>query len=283
MSHYLQTIVAKNMGHLSVVRPRLASRFEPPAETVSLMPQFPVEVEAETSENISTPASQPVWRQRQPEIQSDIVRRADHVRSMPSSQVPQPTVLPSTPPTNSDTSVSPSPLKPRDLPAALSSSSPSTLTPNLSETDVLSSSASVVEPHTETNLPRSTAANIPVIQPTSPSLASTPASTPSKQPGIEPVQPWLVGPSQSSPTDTNGPSAEPLSTPEFLSSPRSFSRLSSPPSSETSRPTIQVTIGRIDLRAVTPKSSPPKSPKPRPAKPSLQDYLKTRNRSRHGV
>ncbi|EKV00402.1 hypothetical protein Lepto7375DRAFT_2515 [Leptolyngbya sp. PCC 7375] len=283
MSHYLQTIVAKNMGHLSVVRPRLASPFEPPADTVSLMPQFPMEAEAETSDSGPTTTREPNLRQPQP----DTVRRVDPFRSTPSSQLSQPSVLPPTAPTISDASVSPSALKPRILSEPLPSQ-PSVPTPNVSRTDG-PFSASVVELPNETSLPWPIAADIPVTQHAPPSLASSQAlaapqgSTPTRQPSaVEPIQPLLVGLSQSQ-NVADDSSAKPLGAPEFFSTPRSFSKLSSPPSSETSGPTIQVTIGRIDVRAVTPKSSPPKSSKSRPAKPSLQDYLKARNSSRHGV
>ena len=46
------------------------------------------------------------------------------------------------------------------------------------------------------------------------------------------------------------------------------------------RPAITVTIGRVDVRAVVAPSSPPQMPKPvpRPAGPSLEDYLRDRSR-----
>ncbi|NEZ66202.1 hypothetical protein D0962_26140 [Leptolyngbyaceae cyanobacterium CCMR0082] len=283
MSHYLQTIVAKNMGHLSVVRPRLASPFEPPADTVSLMPQFPMEAEAETSESGPTITREPNLRQPQ----SNTVSLVAPFRSTPSSQLSQPSVLLPTAPTISDASVSPSDLKPRTLSEPLPSQS-SVPTPNVSRTEG-PSSASVVEPLTKTSLPRPIAASIPVTQHSPPplvssqALASSQGATPiSQQPVVEPIQPLLVGLSQSQ-NVADDSSAQPLGAPEFFSTPRSFSRASSTPSSETSGPTIQVTIGRIDVRAVIPKSAPTKSSKSRPAKPSLQDYLKARNSSRHGV
>ncbi|MDV3353865.1 hypothetical protein QGP82_34635 [Leptothoe sp. LEGE 181152] len=283
MSHYLQTIVAKNMGHLSMVRPRLASRFEPPADTVSLQPQFPMEAEAETSESGPTTASEPNVQPPQPHMVTSAEQVPSTLLPQP-SQPPQSSVAPSIPPSISD-DLSVSLVRPRPLLAPLQPSAPA---PKLSETDV-PVSGSVVEPATETSLPRPIAASIPITQQSPPSLASSQVlaspqgSTPTRQQSaVEPIQPLLVGLSQSQ-NVADDSSAKSLGAPEFCSSPRSFSRSSSPLSSETSGPTIQVTIGRIDVRAVIPKSAPPKSSKSRPAKPSLQDYLKARNSSRHGV
>ncbi|MEM1251925.1 MAG: hypothetical protein AAGI69_05790 [Cyanobacteria bacterium P01_H01_bin.21] len=274
MSHYLQTIVAKNMGDLSMVRPRLVSRFETPADTVSLMPQLlSIETEAETPERGPAIASEPDLQQPQ----SQMVRLAEQTPSKPLSQPSQPPQSPVTPsispslsPTISD-DLSESSVRFRPLSEPLSSPAPT----HLSETDV-STSGSVVEPLTETSLPQSRAVRQPVPPHATPSLVSPQASALSRQPTVRPA---LVV----SQTVTDDSSAKPLGVPEFSSSPRPLARSSSPPSSETSGPTIQVTIGRIDVRAITPKSSPPQAPKPRSAKPSLQDYLKTRNSARHGA
>jgi hypothetical protein len=45
-------------------------------------------------------------------------------------------------------------------------------------------------------------------------------------------------------------------------------------------PTVRVTIGRVDVRAVTPEQPPEPKPKPRPApRMSLDEYLSRERRS----
>jgi len=51
---------------------------------------------------------------------------------------------------------------------------------------------------------------------------------------------------------------------------------------ESRPPTVRVTIGRVDVRAVTPEKPPEPKPKPRPVpRMSLDEYL-TRDRRRAG-
>ncbi len=53
-----------------------------------------------------------------------------------------------------------------------------------------------------------------------------------------------------------------------------------PPHAAQTPPAIHVTIGRVEVRAVTPPAARP-APQPKPVKPamSLADYLEQRNRS----
>jgi hypothetical protein len=47
-----------------------------------------------------------------------------------------------------------------------------------------------------------------------------------------------------------------------------------------SAPTVNVTIGRIEVRAVTPAAPPPKRTAPPAARLALEDYLKQRDEGR---
>ncbi|MEL6354653.1 MAG: hypothetical protein AAFR58_23320 [Cyanobacteria bacterium J06627_28] len=58
--------------------------------------------------------------------------------------------------------------------------------------------------------------------------------------------------------------------------PAATSSTPSPASVTFQPPPIQVTIGRIEVRAVPPKQPLPKSPSPRPSRPSLEEYLRDR-------
>ena len=98
----------------------------------------------------------------------------------------------------------------------------------------------------------------------------SPLSHPERQPaaiaGNEPLTPAL----QPRPVSPVPPRLNPVSQPAFGES-------SNLRAAEV--PTIQVTIGRIEIRA-TPPAAP--VPKPRPASPtlSLDDYLRQRNEGR---
>ena len=52
------------------------------------------------------------------------------------------------------------------------------------------------------------------------------------------------------------------------------------PTAKTEPPTIQVTIGRVEVRAIAPPPSPRQPPQPSVPKLSLEDYLKSRSGGR---
>lgn len=114
--------------------------------------------------------------------------------------------------------------------------------------------------------PEQTVAN-PVVSP-----VVSPVGYPERQPaaiaGNEPLTPAI----QPRPVSPAQPRINPAS-------PSAFGEPSNPRARGAEAPTIQVTIGRIEVRATPP---PAPVPKPRPASPtmSLDDYLRQRNEGR---
>jgi hypothetical protein len=76
--------------------------------------------------------------------------------------------------------------------------------------------------------------------------------------------------------------AKPASAPErapFVARSRqaSVAAATQPPGLRAAAPTINVTIGRIEVRAAPAPSTAVRAARPDPAKPSLADYLRSRN------
>ena len=96
---------------------------------------------------------------------------------------------------------------------------------------------------------------------------------PIKPSSIAPVQPQIIR-SISPSLSSSSASAS------FSPVPSSYRQSSSDSSTAFSSPTIQVTIGRIEVRAIAKKQSSPKASQPRNTKPSLEEYLRSRSSTR---
>lgn len=70
----------------------------------------------------------------------------------------------------------------------------------------------------------------------------------------------------------------PVIQPQIVSLPESVT--SSVPIAKTEPPTVNVTIGRVEVRAIAPSSPPRQSPKPPTPNLSLEDYLRSGNGGR---
>jgi hypothetical protein len=87
---------------------------------------------------------------------------------------------------------------------------------------------------------------------------------------LQPESPLL--PQETAPRQT-----PPLIRPQIMSLPQSV--ISSAPTTEVNPPTINITIGRVDVRAITSTSSPRQAPKSPTPNLSLAEYLKSGGRS----
>ena len=307
MSDFLSRLVERNQGDRESIRPRLGSLFEPTAgraETPSIMPDAPASPSFPTLEaaphlpegsEASPPLQQapdhsttlfqpqqlpePVLPQPSPaemptpapgsDVSSAIPpRQHEHRRRTVNAEPAIPTVemswesMPDGQLRSSESDIAPGvvtpqpsapKLRPDDLPKAAVRLATTAITPN---------------PHESTSL------NAP--EPPSPQQLLDAA--PIRSPGMTEQSPSLtVSPRQEIPGNTSpetNPPQLPV-TPQMQPLP-AFSQPAPKP------PTIQVTIGRIDVRAQTPERHqphlPPTRTRPRPAL-SLDDYLKQRGES----
>ena len=253
MSDYLSHIAARSLNLTTVIQPRLASLFEPLPNSIHLP-------------NVSLESAE----------EKDADLESESTDEFQSPEVPAPAT---SPPASSPLSRSPAPVT-----SPLAAPPLSTPIPNSPVSSVAHSSP--MNPENTTGV---TAA--------SSSLASTEASrSPNPELTIQQIQqPWvqsqavLAQPSASEPLMPKVPQPELASLPESRSllPPRPViqpqitalpEQPTSPPSTKpTSPPTIQVTIGRIDVRAIAAPTPSRRPSTPSPAKLSLDEYLRSRS------
>lgn len=242
MSDYLKNLAARTLDPSTVVQPRLASRFEPPPGEPGLVTDFEVETEFEAS-----PAEPPV-EARAETPHAPVTTRAESAPRVPAEHSPPP-VFERRP------EVSPH----EQSPAPASERAPD---PAPSQTFV----------NRET--PRQTAANVEVLK--SAAREETAESVPAAVRAAARPSPEAAEPQ----TTRSGPRVvEPrlLPAPKVSEAPQSRASFTPEPAHEDAAPTIRVTIGRVDVRAVAAGSKETKRA-PAPPRPALtlEDYLRRR-------
>jgi len=302
MSDFLSRLVERNQSGRRRIRPRLGSLFEPafPAEmteTQSIQP----DASATPPPALPTPDSVP----RRP-VSTPVQQVTDPAVTVSQSAQAQEAILPpaserqttaATPDRDESSAIPPiryehrrrtivaGPAMPMSPPASEPSPSPDT-----TRTQDSASAGSLAPATEEGDLPKSNIRlGIPTINPTPPdpimdASEATPlphaavATDPSSSPVIvEPIPAPSISPRREIAENVlseSTPSHAPM-TPRMQPMPPF-----TPPAPEP--PTIQVTIGRIDVRAQTPERHQPRPPRtrtrPQPAL-SLDDYLKQRGGS----
>ncbi len=269
MSDYLSHIAARSLNLTTVVQPRLASVFEPLPNSIHLP-------------NVSSESAE----------EKDAALESESTDEFQSPEVPAPAT---SPPVSSPLSRSPAPATSPPV-SSLLLRSPAPVTSPLAapplSTPIPTSPVSSVAHSSPMNPENTTGVTTP-----SSSLASTEAPrSPNPELTIQQIQqPWV----QSQAVLAQPPASEPLMPkvpqPELASLPESRALLpprpviqpqitalpeqpTSPPSTKpTSPPTIQVTIGRIDVRAIAAPTPSRRPSTPSSAKLSLDEYLRSRS------
>ena len=263
MSDFLRDLVGRTLGVPDVVRPRLATVFEPDAIAASPPPVGALELEA--AREASPPP--PLAQTRAPAARPEIAPRAEE----PPAQLPGPE-----PAERSSRSSLLPPARPEREPRA------STLLPGADVAEPLvpsprsDAAPQALEPSRSSSLrgPESRTART-----TSPTDTSSPPPAPSTTPAAtEPGQP---APARAQPLETRvmGRSADSprgQSDPSFASRQRALAAdrpaVAEPAASE---PVVHVHIGRIEVRAPAAPERP-RAPRPREPLLSLDDYLEQR-------
>lgn len=279
MSHYLQSIAARSLDAVPKVEPRLAARFEaevPPAGAVNLAAEEQKRTE-ERRQPLSSPREAEVSRPTSPDV-LNVPAASSQPRGNPPSVTPIETIRPAMPavPQVSPPAETIRPVEPISS-IVNSPQSAETVRPAVPTTNSFSSSAdSATEPDTPKDPSRSTN-----LQQSPRSASDTSSFSPQPSPQEVRKDSQSIGPV---PVETSLPKtqvtvAQPAKVTAFQAAIPPDQHVSSP--SPPAPPPIQVTIGRIDVRAV---SSPPRPKAAKPAIPkrSLNDYLKARQQSLGG-
>jgi hypothetical protein len=279
---YLDNLVARHLPETAVIQPRPVSLFEPWPGTA---PLFPAPVTGEEETAVSPPAAHPLPRSQTPPIPSPTMRAAQQPASPtpapPAPQTALPPPLPPTPtlrPTSPELARQPRKQPPvNDAPAAIQPALPRqpALTPAtpVNVTPASSPHQAAPQPAKETPTPFIIREQITLLKSmTEMSASSTPmlVEIVREQP-IQPLPlvtaaPAAIRPEQIKPfIPANGRSAnhQPPVTP--------------PPEPA---PTVQITIGRIEVRATPPPPAKAEQKQPRTPVLSLDDYLRQRNGGR---
>jgi hypothetical protein len=251
MSQYLHHIAAKSLALTPVVRPRLASLFEPPFEGANF---------ARADFNLSD-----LNEENRNEPIAPFAANLEHSIPPTPDRASPPNPAPHTATTSLFSSLSPAhPISPAPRTARGSLEAEPATSPPVPASPPISTAPPIA--------PLPTPISAPLPTPVEPSQPLT-----RNEPSLTLSPPRLVFPRIKQATEPLFPT-QPISG----SPPRSPDRI--PSNSLTSSlpppPTIQITIGHIEVRAIAPKPSPAPVPKPRPAKPSLEEYLRSRSGSR---
>ena len=279
MSHYLQSIAARSLDAVPKVEPRLAARFEsgiPVTGAVNLAAEEPDGVEGR-GQRLASPRAFEARQPSPPAVSvvstqargiAPVVRPIETIRP---AMAPVPSMPQSSPPTEIVRPAEPvSPIVDSPQPGE-------TIRPSLPTVNTFpSSEVFAKEPSDPTLSSRFTDfARSPHSAPDTPSFSSqsSPQEVSKDSQAIQPV------PVEASLPTTPVPVAYPaeLSTFQAAIPPDQHASSQSPPAP----PPIQVTIGRIDVRAVS-SPSQPRAVKPTAPKRSLNDYLKARQKSLGG-
>lgn len=277
---YLDNLVARQLPETAVIQPRPVSLFEPWPGTAVGINAFPAANEAETA--VAPPAAYPLPRPQTPSIPSPAMpaalQPASPTLTPPARQPASPSPLPPTP-TLRPASPEPTPPPQKQPPV---NHAPAAIQPAPPRQPVLAPPAPVnvtptsrhhraePQPATETHPPVIIREQITQLKqvietraPSTPPLVETVREQP-----IQPAPPVkaAIRPEQIKPfTPANGraPHHQPPVT---------------PPTEPT--PTIQITIGRIEVRATPPPPAKVEQKQPRTPVMSLDDYLRQRNGGR---
>jgi hypothetical protein len=268
MSDFLGNLVAQVLEP-PAVQPRLRSRFDPAPSLVP--PEF--EAQFEVEEEVVAPPNPPGLAATAPP--------------------------PATPPRPSQVAMSPLPTSARPAPAAPPLAAPGDTTEAIVLQPVRQEQPGDRAPPAPPTPTVAVAPSFTPVAPLSPLVASVPLATaprqtsapPAKLPGATipqtevasrrpatPITPTIVRSEERPLQPVSAPqrSPQPRGEPEPTLEPTQTRRDdSAAPSLEeaSSAPTIQVTIGRVEVRAIVPSPPPPARPAPRPHL-SLDDYLR---------
>jgi hypothetical protein len=264
MSDFLSSLAARALNAAATVRPRLASRFEPTPFARPLASEGPFEMEAEHPAIAAPPVTIP--RTPLADTLGRTPAASRHELVSPPPDTPEPRRLSAPEPAPSSSLGAPPALPvaavalpPRPGTTAPPSATVSRLVPAGSEPDAA---------------PRRSGASLPA-----PISEPTPTRRPALLSGLrEQAAPPPLPPERTPHRGSDSP--PPPQRPALAR----VSAASLQPAvvrreevRETS-PVIQVTIGRIEVRAVVSTSPPPPAPVPRRPTTSLEDYLRTRDR-----
>ena len=286
MSNYLNHLMAKSLNQVEAIQPRLHSRFEP-VSPLSFSPVVTAEelLSHQDSSIETTNQTQTPKLKTQPErFSSDVDSSSEDEKSKDNSARLQPRQ--GQLPANSHIEIPPN--KRQVIPKQSEQHQASSLTdvplnPS-SKSDPQESSSSPKQPLSPRSDDHSGASNHPATN--SPSLQVNSDTELAKQ---------IISPSTSSllaeeRTNITASSTKPSSSLQPITKENSVNSLSqtsplqpikndvamNPPSSQpTATPTIQVNIGRIEIRATQPQPSKPKT-RPKSATLSLDEYLQQR-------
>ena len=321
MSNYLNQIAAKSLNLLPVVRPRIATVFEPSADGLPFKTGIS-EVESEIiPEKITIASSASPGKRSQRDDSPGITTSHHPVFDPPVDELPFKTGISEveseiTPEEITTTSpvISEEQNQKTDSPEIttphhqnLSQTRPSITAPSflplenieppflqssdtfneLKETELYPSKSPTIFPvHVNADSgKRSQMEKLNTLQSSQSSSAKKPAAEPVSSKSLQPlivedhphstanIEPVSVSPSSKILPQT-------LANLPVTTSSRSRANSESNSSHISVNPTIQVTIGRIEVRAIAPKQNPGKTPKSRPAKPSLEKYLHGKSNSR---
>jgi hypothetical protein len=248
MSNYLSHIAAKQLNLTEVVHPRLASRFEPTAVSGSGELEHNSVLEVTSNQNQS-PIDRASGDRLLPESAPPLLP-APPVQ--PHSLIP-PSVLPSLPP-RPPAPPPVSPITSKIVPQAALPQAPHSRIPPLPTEPVAPLTASPAVPP----------------QPSQPRFAAVPSPAIAPQPQSQlPLAPRPVPPAPVQ-----------LNIPPHLAPPAAHPAATSSPAAPVA-PTIQVSIGRIEVRAIVP-AKPPRPPvQPYTPSVTLEQYLGHQHPSAH--
>ncbi len=278
---YLDNLVARHLLETAVIQPRPVSLFEPWPGTA---PLFPAPVTGEEAAAVSPPAAHPLPRPQTPPIPSPTMQSAQQpALPTPAPPAPQAALPPPLPPTPTLRPTSPEPARqPRkqppvnDAPAAIQPALPRQPAPTpVTPVNVTPASPyHQAEPQLvkETHPPVIIREQITLLKPVTetPTPLTLPLVETVREQPIQPSPPVVAAPATIRPehirpfTPANGRSANhqlPGTQPEPAT-------------------TVQITIGRIEVRATPPPPAKVEQKQLRTPVLSLDDYLRQRNGGR---
>lgn len=257
MSDYLNNLAAKSLNHTEVIQPRLASLFEPPSVAGGLVSGY-------SSSNVETAQGEQLFGETL--LETPLTAQAPF-RNMLPPIVPQP----------GETRPEPFPTQHEPNPAQMiltqtPASSPHRNTPGLVPRAAGYENADAPSRNTgEQESQSALVQNIKRIMDEQSALLAVPRSQNIRHPESDPIQ-----------------ARQSLTPAAVVAQGRGARRTESaaPASPESTAtqgqtPTIRITIGRVDVRAIMPASPAPRPTLARPGPAlSLEDYLKQRERGR---
>jgi hypothetical protein len=281
MSDYLDNLIAKSFGLAEVVAPRPTSLFEPLMPDAGPLVHEHYSLEQDGSSRHTPAGAEPVPGSEfvmdvAAPLQSEDVSSEDappQPRAAQSDQLSQHSVQ------STVQSVDRGASRPESL---LIPNRPVAIDAGRSADRVRSAA-----PATQQPADRQTAESRPAAQVHAQSPVVSHATTPAERlvPGAPEAEPFTPAQGRAAPITPSSRSGPMLVTPTSLrrvghegGSPSSDSAAIPAPAPDAAAPTIKITIGRVDVRAVTPdKESPRPAPPARNQALTLEEYLKRRS------